>query len=102
LGVTYKEDVKDLRESPALEIIEEFKKRKIKVDYFDPLIPYLKIGSLNMRRIKFSLSKISEYDCIIIVTAHTNIDYEEIQKKAKLIFDTRNVYDKKFENVVRL
>lgn len=102
LGVTYKEDVKDLRESPALEIIEEFKKRKIKVDYFDPLIPYLKIGSLNMRRIKFSLSKISEYDCIIIVTAHTNIDYEKIQKKAKLIFDTRNVYDKKFENVVKL
>ena len=102
LGVTYKEDVKDLRESPALEIIEEFKKRKIKVDYFDPLIPYLKIGNINMRRIKFSLSKISEYDCIIIVTAHTNIDYEKIQKKAKLIFDTRNVYDKKFENVVRL
>ncbi len=102
LGVTYKEDVKDLRESPALEIIEEFKKRKIKVDYFDPLVPYLKIGSLNTRRIKFSLSKISKYDCVIIATAHTNIDYERIQEKAKLIFDTRNVYKKKFENVVRL
>jgi len=102
LGVTYKEDVKDLRESPALEIIEELKKRVKKVEYFDPLIPYLKIGNLNLKRINFKPSKIKKYDCIVIVTAHSDIDYNDLQKNARLIFDTRNVYKKKFENVVRL
>ncbi|RKY39073.1 MAG: UDP-N-acetyl-D-glucosamine dehydrogenase [Candidatus Omnitrophota bacterium] len=102
LGVTYKEDVKDLRESPALEIIEELKRRIKKVEYFDPLIPYLKIGALNLKRIDFKPSRIKEYDCVVIVTAHTDIDYNNLRENARLIFDTRNVYKKNFDNVEKL
>ncbi len=102
LGVTYKEDVKDLRESPALEIIEELKRRKVEVRYYDPLIPYLKIGNINLKRISLTASNIKKYDCVVIVTAHSKVDYKSIRENARLIFDTRNVYKKNFDNVVRL
>ncbi len=99
LGVTYKKDVKDLRESPALEIIEEFQKKGIKVDYYDPLIPKLDIKNINLKRISFIAANIKKYDCAIIVTDHTKLNYELLRKNSALVFDTRNVYRKKFDNV---
>ena len=92
LGVTYKKDVKDLRKSPALEIIDEFKKRKIKVFYYDPLIPYLKINNLNLKSVDLKKIDFKKLDCVVIVTNHTHIDYNFILKNAPLIFDTHNVY----------
>jgi UDP-N-acetyl-D-glucosamine dehydrogenase len=102
LGVTYKKDVKDLRESPALDIIETFQKMRIKVDYFDPLVPYLEIKGLHLKRTLLTRSSIKKYDCIVIATDHSDVDYLFVQKNSKLVFDTRNVYKNKFENVVRL
>ena len=102
LGVTYKKDVKDLRESSALDIIDELARKKVKVDYFDPLIPYLKIDHINMRRIPLTRKKLQKYDCVILVTNHSNLNYQFIRKNSRLIFDTRNVYKKDFKNVVRL
>ena len=102
LGVTYKKDVKDLRESPALDIIEELKRKKAKVDYFDPFIPYLKINSLNMKRISLTREKIRSYDCIVLVTGHSSVNYGFIRRNAKFIFDTRNIYGEDFGNVERL
>ncbi len=102
LGVTYKPDVKDLRESPALDIIEEFKKRKGRVSYFDPFIPYLKINGINLKSIPLTGSNVRKYDCVVIVTNHSSIDYNFLRKNAKLVFDTRNVYKKDFNNIVRL
>jgi len=102
LGVTYKKDVKDLRESPALDIIEELRKRKAKVDYSDSRIPYLKINSINLKSISLSRSKLQKYDCVVITTNHSGIDYDFLRRSAKLIFDTRNVYKKDYDNVTRL
>ncbi|MCF7877707.1 MAG: nucleotide sugar dehydrogenase [Candidatus Omnitrophica bacterium] len=102
LGVTYKKDVKDLRESPALDIIEKLQKRKAKVDYYDPFIPYIDINNINIKRTGVSAKNIKKYDCIIIVTDHSKVDYAKIRKNAKLIFDTRNVYKKDYPNVRRL
>lgn len=102
LGVTYKKDVKDLRESPSLDIIEILEAQKIKVDYFDPFIPYLNIKNINLKSISLTKTNIRKYDCVLLITDHTKVDYKFIQKNAKLIFDTRNVYKKDFDNVERL
>ena len=92
VGVTYKRDIKDLRKSPALDIIDILKKAKSAVSYYDPLIPYLKFNHVNLKSIELIPSSVSGYDCVIIATDHTGIDYELIRKKAKIIFDTRNIY----------
>jgi len=102
LGVTYKKDVKDLRESPALDIIEKFTQKKVKVDYSDPLIPYLKINDINLKSVSLSRSNLQKYDCVIIVANHSSINYDFLRKSAKLIFDTRNAYPKDYSNIVRL
>ena len=102
VGVTYKKDVKDLRESPALDIIEKLNKEKTKVDYYDPLIPYLKIDSIDKKSIQLTKKNIDKYDCVIVVTAHSQINYANLRKNARFIFDTRNIYKKDFANVGRL
>ena len=102
LGVTYKKDVKDLRESPALDIIEGFQKKGIKLDYYDPLIPYLKIHNIDLLRVKLSATNLKKYSCVVLVTDHSGIKYSFIKKHAKLIFDSRNVYKRDYANVRRL
>jgi UDP-N-acetyl-D-glucosamine dehydrogenase len=91
-GVTYKKDIKDLRKSPPLDIIQEFQKKGIFVSYFDPLIPYLKLGTINLKSIEFKKDILRKFDCVIIATDHTSVDYDFLLKNAMLIFDTRNVY----------
>ncbi len=103
LGVAYKKDVKDLRESPALDIIDVLKqKRAGAVDYYDPLFPYLRIGGINTKRVSLSERALRKYDCVILTTAHSDVDYRLIRENSRLIFDTRNVYKKDLDNVVRL
>ncbi|MCM8773744.1 MAG: nucleotide sugar dehydrogenase [Candidatus Omnitrophica bacterium] len=102
LGVTYKKDVKDLRESPALEVIEELTKENANVSYYDPLIPYLKIKEMNLKSIELGKNNLKNYDCIILVTDHSKVDYTYIRNNAHLIFDTRNVYKRDYPNVKRL
>jgi UDP-N-acetyl-D-glucosamine dehydrogenase len=91
LGVTYKKDVKDLRKSPALRLIELLKKQS-KTDYYDPLIPYLKIDGLDMRAVELTAAKIRSYDVVVVAVDHSGVDYDLIYKNAQKIFDTRNVY----------
>ncbi|MBP7088810.1 MAG: nucleotide sugar dehydrogenase [Candidatus Omnitrophica bacterium] len=102
LGVTYKRDVKDLRESPSLDIIELLQKKKSKVNFYDPLIPYLRIDNIDLKRIVLNNTNLSRQDCIIIITDHANFDYGKIKQKAQLVFDCRNVYKKEFSNIERL
>ncbi len=92
MGVTYKKDVKDLRKSPSLRLIEILKSHDVKVAYHDPIIPYLKIGTLDMDSIELSEKNIAAFDCVVIATDHTDVNYKTILKSAKLIFDTRNVF----------
>ncbi len=93
VGVTYKKDVKDLRKSPALDIIESLQKKNASVSYYDPLIPYLKLNHINLRSIELKRNKLANFDCVVIATGHSGIDYGFILKNSKLIFDTRNVYN---------
>lgn len=102
LGVTYKKGVKDLRESPALEIIEMLQKKKASVSFYDPFIPYLKMPGINLKGVKISRNNLKNLDCVIVVTDHDNVDYDFIRKNVKLIFDSRNVYKKNFANIEKL
>lgn len=91
LGVAYKNDIDDYRESPAIEVIEILKKNGAKTDFYDPYIPVFKEhGKEYMGIEKIDEKIISSYDLIVITAAHSIIDYDMIQKNAKAIFDTRN------------
>lgn len=91
LGVAYKNDIDDYRESPALRVIEELEKNKANVDFYDPMIPeYCYKGKICKGIKKIDEKIIASYDLIFITCAHTSIDYEMIAKNAKAIFDTRN------------
>ena len=92
LGVAYKQDIDDYRESPAISVIEELEKSFADVNFYDPYIKeYKKDGKINIGLDKIDESIVQSYDLVIITTAHTIIDYEMIQKNAKAIFDTKNV-----------
>ena len=91
LGVAYKRDVDDLRESPALTIIEELQKNGVVVNYNDPYIPTIGRGrkyDLNMT--STPLVDLERYDCVLIVTDHSDYDYLQIVRDARLVVDTRN------------
>ncbi len=91
LGLAYKRDIDDLRESPSLTIIELLQKRGAHVEYNDPFIPYAGKGrkyALNMTSV--SLDRIPEFDCVIIATDHSQYDFADIVSRAQLVVDTRN------------
>jgi nucleotide sugar dehydrogenase len=95
LGVAYKQDIDDYRESPALRVIEELEEEGANVEYFDPYIPsYREKGTMRKGIDEINPDVISSYDIVIITAAHTNIDYEMVQKNAKAVFDTKNVMKK--------
>lgn len=103
IGVTYKKDVKDLRKSPALDIIDSFQKKNVEVYYYDPLIPYLKLNHINLKSIEFNQKELKRFDCVIIATDHSSLDYGFILKHSRLVFDTRNIYsNKKDKKIHRL
>src|ERR1700681_3345894 len=91
LGVAYKKDIDDLRESPALTIIELLQKDGAQVSYHDPYFPFIGKGrkyDLQMKRTE--LENLGQYDCVLIVTDHSDYDYRRIVGEAQLIVDTRN------------
>jgi UDP-N-acetyl-D-glucosamine dehydrogenase len=91
LGMAYKKDVDDLRESPALTIIELLRQRGAIVSYNDPFFPYVGQGRhyhLDMHCAP--LDDLAQYDCVLIVTDHSDYDYERIVRESKLVVDTRN------------
>jgi UDP-N-acetyl-D-glucosamine dehydrogenase len=91
LGVAYKKDIDDLRESPALTIIELLQKDGAQVSYNDPYFPFIGKGrkyDLQMKRAE--LENLGQYDCVLIVTDHSDYDYRRIVSEARLVVDTRN------------
>ena len=104
IGVAYKKDLDDTRESPSIDFIKILKNKKIKVDIHDPNIKLLKSRKLNSVYISKKLNQkmIKSYDCVIITTDHTNIDYKLIKKNAKFIVDTKNVFKQKINKVLKL
>lgn len=92
LGVAYKQDIDDYRESPALRVIEELEEEGANVEYFDPYIPsYRENGKVKEGIREINPEIIAGYDIVVVTAAHTNIDYDMVQQNAKAIFDTKNV-----------
>lgn len=92
LGVAYKQDIDDYRESPALKVIELFEERGAVVEYFDPWVAeYRYKGAIRKGIEELTAEAIKTADIVVITTAHTNVDYELVQKNAKIIFDAKNV-----------
>jgi UDP-N-acetyl-D-glucosamine dehydrogenase len=91
LGVSYKKDIDDLRESPAITIIELLQKHGALVSYNDPYFPKIGKGrkyDLQMQRVP--LEALGQYDCVVIITDHSEYDYQQIVDESQLIIDTRN------------
>lgn len=91
LGVAYKQDIEDFRESPAIRVIEELEKEGADVVYFDPFVPeYRENGEVKKGEPELTAELLGNADLVIITTAHTTVDYDFVQKHSKVIFDTKN------------
>lgn len=91
VGVAYKQDIDDYRESPALRVIEVLEREKANVEFYDPwILEYKHKGEKRFGLKDISPEIIASYDLVMITAAHTNVDYDMIQKNAKVIFDTKN------------
>lgn len=107
LGVAYKPDVSDVRESPALDVIGLLQNKGAKVEYHDPYIPHIhhETDGWHMDSVKDMMSSVKESDAVIIITNHKAYDYEAIVNSANFVFDSRNAtrkISKGNEKVVRL
>lgn len=91
LGVAYKQDIDDYRESPALRIIEELEKGGAEVVFYDPFVSeYREHGLVKIGEPALTENLLESSDLVIVTTAHTNVDYDFVQKYAKVVFDTKN------------
>ena len=94
LGMAYKKDVDDLRESPSLKLLELLTQRGAFVDYNDPYFPALfkmrHYDFSNKRSVELTAKRVASYDCVLIATDHSEYDYDAIVRDAKLVVDTRN------------
>ncbi|MCF6148012.1 MAG: nucleotide sugar dehydrogenase [Candidatus Kuenenia sp.] len=101
LGVSYKKDIDDVRESPALRIMELFEKNGAHVDYHDPyinLIPKTRKYSINKSSVTLTAYSLSTYDCVVITTDHSEYDAGFIVNNSKIVVDTRNVINNSFNH----
>jgi UDP-N-acetyl-D-glucosamine dehydrogenase len=102
MGMAYKRDIDDVRESPALDIVVLLKQRGAEVTFSDPYVPSVRFGG-EVERSKDPVEMAGKADCIVIVTDHAGFDYKQVVDRAKLIVDTRNALKTyKSEKIVRL
>ncbi len=105
LGVSFKKDIEDSRESPSMKLIESLMTKNGAVAYNDPRVPEIKIGAATLKSVAITAKKLAAYDCIVIATDHSDYDYQSIIDNGKFVFDTRGVtrrYKKTGDNVVML
>ncbi len=92
VGMTYKPDVNDLRESPAVRILHRLLADGLDVAYHDPLVNEIEIARKPMTSVDLSPDLLQEFDVVVVLTNHSNVDYGMIKEHARAIFDTRNVF----------
>jgi len=103
LGVAYKKNISDLRESPVLEIIRKLEEEKAILSYYDPYIPeFIHNGKEYKSLEKMTEDEIRNKDIVVITTAHDNVNYDLVVKNARVVFDINNVIKVKKENVEKL
>ena len=104
LGIAYKRDIDDVRESPALDVMTLLEQGGAQVDYYDNYVPTIKWNDKD----KFSQKDLTEetlhsYDAVVVLTDHSNVDYDLVKLESKLIIDTRNVFSGvKDSKIIRL
>jgi UDP-N-acetyl-D-glucosamine dehydrogenase len=99
VGLAYKKNVDDMRESPSLKLIELIEERGARVDYYDPFIPVIPVtrehAALAGRRSEsLAPEAIARYDAVLIATDHDDVDYKTIAQNGKLVIDTRNACER--------
>jgi UDP-N-acetyl-D-glucosamine dehydrogenase len=94
LGIAYKRDIDDIRESPALDIIRLLEGQGARVSYSDPHVPVFSEDGREFRSVPLTPEAVAAADCVMIVTDHTAVDYRMIQRNAPLVVDTRNALPK--------
>src|SRR5205814_8734439 len=103
IGVTYKKDVPDMRESPALKVIDRLLRKGACVEYHDPPIPEIRNGVGQMRSAPLTPETLSEADCVVVLTDHTDLPWRDVAAHSPLVLDTRNALrDHRGPTVVRL
>ena len=90
LGVAYKADIDDIRESPAIDIIQLLKDRQADVSYHDPHVPVLDVGGLEMKSTPLDKMALKATDCVVIATDHSLYNWPWILSRSRLVMDTRN------------
>jgi UDP-N-acetyl-D-glucosamine dehydrogenase len=105
LGIAYKKDIDDQRESPALKIISLLQKKGAKVEYNDPYVPessgHREYPGMSLKSVPLTAKRLRQADAVIIATDHTSYDYGWIVKNAKLVVDTRNAVKTGSKNVIK-
>jgi UDP-N-acetyl-D-glucosamine dehydrogenase len=104
LGISYKKNIDDMRESPSVFLMEKIRDEGAVLHYSDPHVPVfpkMREHSFDLKSIELTPSLIATYDCVVLATDHDKFDYEMIQRNAQLIVDTRGKYRKIFPNVVK-
>jgi UDP-N-acetyl-D-glucosamine dehydrogenase len=105
LGIAYKKDIDDQRESPSLKIISLLQKKGVKVDYNDPYVPessgHREYPGMSLKSVPLTAERLRKADAVIIATDHSSYDYNFIVRNARLVVDTRNAIKKPRKNVVK-
>jgi UDP-N-acetyl-D-glucosamine dehydrogenase len=95
LGVAYKKDISDVRESPAIDILQLLSKKGAKLSYCDPHVPVLDEHGMRMKAEPFSAATLKKADCVVVVTDHSDFDYRLVARNSKVIVDARNALEGK-------
>ena len=104
LGIAYKKDVDDMRESPSVELMELLEEKGAVVEYTDPHVPVfpkMRDHHFELQSVNLTPDKIAEYDVLLLATHHTKFNYDMLKENAKLIIDTRGVYSEPAENIIK-
>jgi UDP-N-acetyl-D-glucosamine dehydrogenase len=104
LGIAYKKNVDDMRESPAVKLMDLLSHKGAEIQYSDPYIPIfpkIRNYSFSLSSVNLTSKNIANNDLILLVTNHDDFDYSMIQKHAKIIIDTRGVYSENYKNVIK-
>lgn len=103
LGVSYKADVGDVRESPSLKVMLQLHRRSAKLSFHDPYVPAVTLNGGRLLRTELSRRAVAASDCVVLLTPHRDYDLDWIAQNAPLVFDARNAFGSDHRpNVVRL
>lgn len=101
IGIAYKKNIDDIRESPSVELLKLFNHEKSVVSFHDPFVSALKLNDNILESIEITDKCIASFDVVVISTNHDDIDYDQISNSAKLILDTRGVYQDKNNKIIK-